>query len=102
VVLNQLKGQETVLQEVEDQLGKFNYDTMLGQVLPQQVKDVIVGMGTALNLVLKSQKNLTSVLVDVVKVNEVKPVATSNAVTAGEVKTKAKQNPPPCGSQGSC
>jgi hypothetical protein len=95
VVLNQLKGQETVLQEVEDQLGKFNYDTMLGQVLPQQVKDVIVGMGTALNLVLKSQKNLTSVLVDVVKVNEVKPVATSNAVTAGEVKTKAKQNPPP-------
>jgi hypothetical protein len=93
--MGQLKGQETVISEVEETLGKISYDTVLGQVLPQQVKDVIVSMGKALNLLLKSQKNLTSVLVDVVKVNEGK---SNNQAKAGEVaknKGKPAAAPPP-------
>jgi hypothetical protein len=46
VVLGQLKTQEDLLVEVKDVLGTMDYDTVLGQVLPQQVKDVIVGMAT--------------------------------------------------------
>jgi hypothetical protein len=89
VVLGQLKGQETVLSEIEVSLDKISYDTVLGQVLPQQVKDVIVSMGNALNLLLKSQKNLTSVLVDVVKVSE----GTSNNQAKVSEVTKAKGKP---------
>jgi hypothetical protein len=44
-VFNQLKGQETLLTEVKGNLGKINYDVVIGQVLPQPVKKVIVGMG---------------------------------------------------------
>jgi hypothetical protein len=83
-----------VLETVKDQLNNINYDAVLGQVLPQPVKDVIVGMGAALKLLLKSQENLTSVLVDVVKVSE---VTTSGNVNkgAGEVKSKVKPNTAP-------
>jgi hypothetical protein len=63
VVLDQLKGQETLLKEVKESLGKLDFDTVIGQVLPQQVKDVIVCLGKAVNQLLKSQENLTSVLV---------------------------------------
>jgi hypothetical protein len=94
VVLGQLKEHEVVLEQVETALGKLNYESTLGQVLPQPVKDVIVGMGDALNLLLKSQKNLTSVLVDVVKVNEVATSAPQHK-NSGEVKTKTKPPPPP-------
>jgi hypothetical protein len=94
VVLGQLKEHETVLEQVETTLGKLNYESTIGQVLPQPVKDVIVGMGDALKLLLKSQKNITSVLVDVVKVNEVGSSAPQHKIS-GEVKTKAKQPPPP-------
>jgi hypothetical protein len=96
VVLDQLKGQETLLLEVKEGLGKINYDVVIGQVLPQPVKDVIVGLGNAVNMLLKSQQNLTSVLVDVVKVKETEgrtPVATARG--PGEVKVKAKPTPVP-------
>jgi hypothetical protein len=69
-VLQQLKGQEDNLVKVKEALKAINYETVLGQVLPQQVKDVIVSMGSALNILLKSQETLTSVLVDAVKVSE--------------------------------
>jgi hypothetical protein len=92
VVLTQLKGQETLLSEVKTDLGKLDLDVVIGQVLPQPVKDVIVGLGKAVNKLLKSQENLTSVLVDVVKVKENSQPAMA-ARNSGEVKTKAK--PPP-------
>jgi hypothetical protein len=69
-VLEQLKGQEANLVKVKEALKAINYETVLGQVLPQQVKDVIVSMGSALNILLKSRETLTSVLVDAVKVSE--------------------------------
>jgi hypothetical protein len=94
VVLTQLKGQETLLSEVKDDLGKLDFDVVIGQVLPQPVKDVIVGLGKAVNKLLKSQENLTSVLVDVVKVKENSQPAMA-ARNSGEVKTKTKP-PPPC------
>jgi hypothetical protein len=49
-------------------------------------------MGNALNLLLKSQKNLTSALVDTVKVGEV--CATTNNVKAMDNKVKEKLAPP--------
>jgi hypothetical protein len=93
VVLTQLKGQETLLSEVKDDLGKLDFDVVIGQVLPQPVKDVIVGLGKAVNKLLKSQENLTSVLVDVVKVKENSQPAMA-ARNPGEVKTKTKPPPP--------
>jgi hypothetical protein len=71
----------------------MNYDTVLGQVLPQQVKDVIVGMGNALKLLLKSQENLTSALIDVVKVKEA-PTGNGVATISGETKQKVKAPQP--------
>jgi hypothetical protein len=94
VVLNQLKGQETLLKEIKDGLGKIDYDTVIGQVLPQQVKDVIVSLGKAVNMLLTSQDNLTSVLVDVVKVKETQTPAIAGRGT-GEVKIKSRPIPAP-------
>jgi hypothetical protein len=94
VVLAQLKGQETLLGEVKDDLGKLDIDAVIGQVLPQPVKDVIVGLGKAVNMLLKSQENLTSVLVDVVKVKESQTPAMI-AKESGEVKVKTKPIPAP-------
>jgi hypothetical protein len=68
--MGQLKGQDTLLTEIKANLGKVDYATVIGQVLPQPVKDVIVNLGNALNQLLKSQENLTSALIDVVKVSE--------------------------------
>jgi hypothetical protein len=90
-VLEQLKGQETVLAAVKDTLGKIDYDTVLGQVLPQQVKDVIVSMGKSLDMLLKSQQNLTSVLVDAVKVSETSTAAKQPKT----VEQKTTNKPPP-------
>jgi hypothetical protein len=92
VVLGQLKGQEELLREVKDNLGKLNFESVIGQVLPQPVKDVIAALGKAVNMLLKSQENLTSTLIDVVKVKEMPMAATANQNT-GEVKVK--NNPPP-------
>jgi hypothetical protein len=61
-------------------------------VLPQQVKDVIVGLGKAVNQLLKSQENLTSVLVDVIKVKEKTPHV---VVNRGPAEVKVKSKPPP-------
>jgi hypothetical protein len=69
-VLEQLKGQEKHLVEIKNTLGTLDYDKVIGQILPQPVKDVITGLGKAVSMLLKSQENLTSVLVDVVKVSE--------------------------------
>jgi hypothetical protein len=92
VVLDQLKGQETLLKEVKESLGNLDFDTVIGQVLPKQVKDVIVALGKAVNQLLKSQENLTSVLVDVVKVKEIHPHV---VVNRGPVEVKVKSKPPP-------
>jgi hypothetical protein len=79
VVLEQLKGQEKHLKDIKNILGTLDYDKVIGQILPQPVKDVITGLGKAVSMLLKSQENLTSVLVDVVKVsensNKIAPVA---------------------------
>jgi hypothetical protein len=97
VVLGQLKTQENLLVEVKDVLGTMDYDTVLGQVLPQQVKDVIVGMGKALNMLLKSQENLTSVFVDTIKAAESKDKLPPNQKTkyATDPKPVAKPAPAP-------
>jgi hypothetical protein len=82
---------------VKDVLGTMDYDTVLGQVLPQQVKDVIVGMGKALNMLLKSQKNLTSIFVDTIKVAESKDKLAPSQKTkdATDQRPVAKPAPAP-------
>jgi hypothetical protein len=81
-----------LLGEVKDDLGKLDIDAVIRQVLPQPVKDVIVGLGKAVNMLLKSQENLTSVLVDVVKVKESQTPAMI-AKESGEVKVKTRPIP---------
>jgi hypothetical protein len=90
--LTQLKGQETTLAEVKDMLGKMDYEKVLGQVLPLPVKDVIINMCKALDLLLASQEKLTSVLVDAVKVSEVK-----TAQSSLQSDTNSKVKTPPAG-----
>jgi hypothetical protein len=92
LVLTQLKGQETTLAEVKDMLGKMDYEKVLGQVLPLPVKDVIINMCKALDLLLASQEKLTSVLVDAVKVSEVK-----TAQSSLQSDTNSKVKTPPAG-----
>jgi hypothetical protein len=92
-VLNQLKEQEKVMSKVKATLDTLNIESVIGQVLPQPVKDVFVSLGAAVKLLLKSQENLTSVLVDVVKVKEVAQAPAP--VTLGEVKSKVKLAPAP-------
>jgi hypothetical protein len=74
-------------------LGKVDYEKVLGQVLPPPVKDVIVNMGKALDLLLASQEKLTSVLIDAVKVSEVKNVQNVRSDTIGKVKTAPQVDP---------
>jgi hypothetical protein len=88
--MTQLKGQETTISQVKDILGKMDYEKVLGQVLPPPVKDVIINMGKALDLLLSSQEKLTSVLIDAVKVSEVK--ANPNSAH-GDAKNKVKAPP---------
>jgi hypothetical protein len=94
--MTQLKDQDKLLKEVKDGIGKINYDAVIGQVLPQQVKDVIVTLGNAVNQLLVSQENLTSVLVDVVKFKETQnQAAVPIGRGQGEVKVKPKLTPSP-------
>jgi hypothetical protein len=55
----------------------------------------MINMGTALNLLLKSQQDLTSVLIDVVKVKENEPSIPAAARNPGEVRAKVKPPPAP-------
>jgi hypothetical protein len=82
-----------MLTEVKGTLDKINYDAVIGQVLPQPVKDVIVTMGKALNILLKSQENLTSALIDVVKVKETSS-GTGEVRTGVESRQRVKPPPP--------
>jgi hypothetical protein len=67
-VFEQLKGQETVLSEVKGMLDTMDVSTAIGDKAPEEVKRTFVGIEAALKLLLKSQENLTSVLVDAFKV----------------------------------
>jgi hypothetical protein len=94
-VLEQLKGQEKHLVEIKNTLGTLDYDKVIGQVLPQPVKDVITGLGKAVNMLLKSQENLTSVLVDVAKVSENSNKTVPVQKTLKPTDAKAPPRPPP-------
>jgi hypothetical protein len=96
-VLEQLKGQEKHLIVIKDTLGTLDYDKVIGQVLPQPVKDVITGLGKAVSMLLKSQENLTSVLVDVVKVSETsnKIAPATKILKPTDVRTLPRPPPTP-------
>jgi hypothetical protein len=69
VIMEQLKGQDTVLGEVKvaiDKLGKVT----LGEDVDPQVKTALGFLGSAVKLLLDSQKNLTSALIDTFKVKD--------------------------------
>jgi hypothetical protein len=95
VVLEQLKGQEKHLKEIKDPLGTLDYDKVIGQILPQPVKDVITGLGKAVAMLLKSQENLTSVLVDVAKVSENSNKIAPAAKIIKPTDAKTLPRPPP-------
>jgi hypothetical protein len=94
-VMGQLKGQDALLKEVKTKLGKVDYDAVIGQVLPQPVKDVIVNLGKALDLLLKSQENLTSALIDAVKVSEDAAKSQPKVIEPNKPKGKATVAAPP-------
>jgi hypothetical protein len=91
--MGQLKGQETLLNEIKT--GKVDYAAVIGQVLPQPVKDVIVNLGKALDQLLKSQENLTSALIDVVKVSEDAAKSQPKVSEVHKPKGKIVAIPPP-------
>jgi hypothetical protein len=93
--MGQLKGQETLLAEIKKNLGKVDYATVIGQVLPQPVKDVIVNLGKALDQLLKSQENLTSALIDVVKVSEDAAKSQPKVSEVNKPKGRIAAVPPP-------
>jgi hypothetical protein len=90
LIFGQLKTQETVLAEVKGKLkGLDDLETILGDLLPPQVKTVLVSMGSALDLLLKSQDNLSSVLVDAFKVGN--PIKAGSSDTLGKVEVTVKE-----------
>jgi hypothetical protein len=95
VVMGQLKGQDALLKEVKTNLGKVDYDAVIGQVLPQPVKGVIVNLGKALDLLLKSQENLTSALIDAIKVSEDAAKSQPKVMEPNRPKGKATVAAPP-------
>jgi hypothetical protein len=95
VVFGQLKGQEKVKAEVKVILDGLNIGDTLGDLLPPEVKTIISGLGTALNLLLKSQENLTSVLVDTCKVSSAPKVSVTSVSGKSEVIVKEKVKPAP-------
>jgi hypothetical protein len=68
VIFDQLKGQESVLAEVKTSLAQL--EAAPEDDAPAPVKAKLLLMTTALGLLLKSQENLTSVLVDVFNVRK--------------------------------
>jgi hypothetical protein len=69
VVFDQLKGQDAVLTEVEGVLEKADRSLELDANCSPQVKEAMNFYSNALKLLLKSQKNLTSTMIDAFKVN---------------------------------
>jgi hypothetical protein len=67
--MEQLKGQDTVLGEVKVAFEKLENEVKLGEDVDPQVKLAIGFLGTAVKLLLDSQKNLTSALIDTFKVS---------------------------------
>jgi hypothetical protein len=63
-VFAQLKTQEDTLAEVETALGKVNSCVEMDDSCPPKVKEAFQFFGSALKLLLKSQKNLTSTMID--------------------------------------
>jgi hypothetical protein len=89
LVFKQLKGQEKVLEDVKgilEQADKVELDK-----LPPEVKEVMGFYGSALKMLLKSQEQLTSTLVDTFATKQHLPTI----VTSGEVSDKGKQVKPP-------
>jgi hypothetical protein len=88
VVFEQLKGQESVLGEVKSTLDRMDSEVKLDVSKP--VKDKMDFLGSALRLLLKSQENLTSVLVDAFKV-KASPTSTDTApASQKQVSTQQK------------
>jgi hypothetical protein len=85
-VFAQLKGQDVVLKEVKKILEKGDKSLELDSSCSPQVKEAMGFYGNALKMLLQSQENLTSTLIDAFKV---KTVADVNSVQGNIVK------PPP-------
>jgi hypothetical protein len=89
-VFEQLKGQESLLGEVKVTLGKLDNEVNLDENVDPNTKATLVGLTSAVKLLLKSQENLTSVLVDVFKV---KTVTSATDPTVSKVSSvQAKKN----------
>jgi hypothetical protein len=101
VVFEQLKGQEQVLEEVKAVMAKVDSSPPLDDNCSPQVKEVFGFLGTAVKLLLKSQENLTSVLIDAFKANPApaaaskgsqEPVAKSSTQVVVEKAAAAETN----------
>jgi hypothetical protein len=82
-VFLQLKSQDSVLDEVKVALEKFEKEVVLDDTVNPQVKLALGCLGYSLKLLLTSQRNLTSALIDTVKVSETSKVNQVNKATNG-------------------
>jgi rRNA maturation endonuclease Nob1 len=85
VVFEQLKGQELVLEEVKSTLGKLDECSLEGENCSPKVKEAFGIIGCALKLLFKSHENLTSAVVDSLKV---KPAASNTQQGKQQVPSK--------------
>jgi hypothetical protein len=99
VVFEQLKGQESVLGEVKSTLDRMDSEVKLDDNVSKPVKDKLDFLGSALRLLLKSQENLTSVLVDAFKVKasptSTVPTPASQKQVSTQQKGKGSNTAPP-------
>jgi hypothetical protein len=92
-VFAQLKGQDEVLEGIREQLSNFEKVVIPEEAAPAPTRDAINFLGNAMKLLLKSQSNLTSVLVDVFKFQE-NPPTVSAIAQKPSVPTGKNSSPP--------